>query len=445
MKKRFKFIQVVENRRWVFFSVLLVALLASPLLLKVAQPSYEATSEVSYIGSGSSGNATSLTNAILPVSDLPDLVMSSEVIDHARQAAGVNKTVDEIRQTMSVKGSPHSNVVPIVVRSKARSQALALANDLADATVARYHDLVSGQYDAVLTKIRTQLDYEQAQIHQLDAKLQRAVQQDSAVGAADSLDAISKNLTDLQSQRATAYATYVADKAASSAQSAGSDQNLRNAIREQILTADPAYQQMKTTEAKDDAALTSAKGGYTDAFPGLAGMKERVRVEKIASNKAANEAITQHPGNSLTYSTLALNSHVSAALAAGDKARVDAIDQNIAAAKSALTDLPRYGVVADLARAQRDSATNAYQALELRYQQTLTDRAQAGSLGAAFVLDHAAAAYPRIPEIVLASLIALFILGLAIGSAYAAEALDPRIRTAVDVEDLYGAPRIGSI
>jgi capsular polysaccharide biosynthesis protein len=445
VKKRFKFIQVVENRRWVFLSVLLLALLASPILLKIAQPSYEATSEVSYIGSGSASSANSLANAILPVSDLPDLVMSSEVIDRARQMSGIDRTVDEIRQTMTVKGSPHSNVVPIAVRSKSKSEALALANNLADATVTRYHELVSGQYDTVLAKIRAQLDYEDRQIHRFDAKLQSTVQQDSAVGAADSLDSISKNLTDLQTQRATAYATYVGDKAASSAQAAGSDPNLRSAIREQILTADPVYQQVKTSEAKDDAALASTKGGYTDSFPGLAGMEERVRVEKAASDKAARDAVSQHAGNSLTFSQLALNSHVSAALAAGDKARVDAIDQNIASARAELTDLPRYGVVADLARAQRDSAVSAYQALELRYQQTETDRSQAAALGAAFVLDHAATAMPKIPEFVLATLIAVFILGLAIGSAYAAEALDPRIRTAVDVEELYGAPRIGSI
>jgi capsular polysaccharide biosynthesis protein len=61
------------------------------------------------------------------------------------------------------------------------------------------------------------------------------------------------------------------------------------------------------------------------------------------------------------------------------------------------------------------------------------------------VLDHANAAHPRIPEMLLVVLIALFVLALAIGSAYIAEAVDPRIRTAVDVEELYGAPRIGAV
>ncbi len=439
------FFRVIEQRRVVFLSIIVLVLLASPLLMKIARPSYEATSEVSYVGSGANSAANSLTNAILPVSDLPDLVMSTAVIESARRAAHIDDSVDTIRSAMSVKGSPHSNVVPIVVRMKNASRALDLANDLADATVARYGTLVSGQYDTLLAKIRSQLAYEQSQIHDIDAKLQSAVQGQPAVGAADSLDTISKNLTDLESQRATAYATYIGDKAASSAQSTGSDLNLQSAIREQILTADPAYQAMQTTEAKDAAALATAKGGYTDAFPGLAGMEVRVRVEKNAARLAAGEALASHPGNSATYSQLALNRHAAEALAAGDEARVEAIDRNIASAKAALKDLPRYGVQADIYRAKRDSATNAFQALELRYQQTQVDRAQATALGAAFVLDHANGAYPRIPAIVLATLIAFFILALAIGGAYAAEAIDPRIRTAVDVEDLYGAPRIGSI
>jgi uncharacterized protein involved in exopolysaccharide biosynthesis len=146
-----------------------------------------------------------------------------------------------------------------------------------------------------------------------------------------------------------------------------------------------------------------------------------------------------------SFAELALNQHTAAALASGDKARVDAIDEYVAKAHAALRDLPRYGVAADMLRAQRDSATAAYQQLQIRYQQTRADRSQAAALGAAFVLDHANAAHPRIPEMLLVVLIALFVLALAIGSAYIAEAVDPRIRTAVDVEELYGAPRIGAV
>ena len=441
-----KFINVIKQRRYVFGTVFLVALLCSPFLTKIARPSYEATSELSYVGSGSASNASSLNNAILPASDLPELVLSAEVINRARKASGIDSTVDDLRPTISVKGSPHSNVVPIVVKSTIPSDALTLANNLADSTVAQYKLLVESQYDDVLAKIHSELDVDQAHIRDIDAQLQRSVQADSTVGSPDALDAISKNLADLASQRAAAYATYVGDSAAMSAQDAGRGvSGLAKAIHEQILAGDPLYQSLKATQSKDAAALVSMKGGYTDAFPGLAGLEQKVAVEKAAADQASNDAIAQHPGNSSTYAQVVLNQHTAVALAAGDKARVDAIDQNIATAKAALRDLPRYGVAADILRSQRDSATNAYQQLQLRYQQTLVDRTQAAALGAAFVLDHATEATPRIPEFVLASLIVFFIIVLAVISAYLAEALDPRIRTAIDVEDLYGAPRIGNV
>jgi uncharacterized protein involved in exopolysaccharide biosynthesis len=220
---------------------------------------------------------------------------------------------------------------------------------------------------------------------------------------------------------------------------------LGKAIREQILAGDPTYQSLESAHSKDAAALTTEKAGYYETFPGLAGLEEKVRIEKAAAEKAAKAAVAEHPGNSSTFAELALNQHTAAALASGDKARVDAIDEYVAKAHAALRDLPRYGVAADMLRAQRDSATAAYQQLQIRYQQTRADRSQAAALGAAFVLDHANAAHPRIPEMLLVVLIALFVLALAIGSAYIAEAVDPRIRTAVDVEELYGAPRIGAV
>ena len=438
--------RVLWERRLVFGAVLLLALACSPLFVKVARPTYEATSELAYVGSGSSSSASSLTNAILPASDLPELALSSEVVSRARDAANIDASVDELRLAISVKESPHSNVVPIVVRSKNATDALVLANALADSTVVQYKLLAARQYDDLIGSLRGQLQDVQSQIRGVDAGLQRSVQADSAVGASDALDAISKHLNDLEVQRTAANATYVADSAAMSAQDVASDgSGLSKAIREQILAADPLYQSLATTQSKDAAALVTEKAGYTDAFPGIAGLEEKVRIETTAVDRAAQNAVTEHPGNSSTYAQLVMNQHAAAALATGDKARVDAIDQDIATARAALADLPRNGVTADMLRAERDSATAAYQQLQIRYQQTLADRAQAAALGAAFVLDHANAAYPRIPQLVLAALIALLVLVLATGSAYLAEALDPRIRTAVDVEDLYGAPRIGRV
>jgi capsular polysaccharide biosynthesis protein len=439
---------VLRTRRYLVGAVILVALLCSPFLVTLLSPTFVAVSQLSYVGSGSSGSASSLTNAILPTTDLPDLVMSTDVIAEAMRRLGLHGSVDDVRLVMSVKSSPHSNVVPIVVRLKNPAYAVELANTLADASVDQYKVIAARQYDEVLRHLTNQLNQMRNEIRFNDAKLQTSLQSDYSVGATDSLDNITKHIDELEGQRGTAYANYVADSAAMNAEVAGSSADradLASAIHEQILSTDLNYQAVKSLESKDSAQLASVEGGYTDAFPGLPGLQEKVKDEKRAVEETQRAAIREHPGNSTTYAAIVLNQHNAAALAAGDKARIDAIDQNITEAKSRLADLPRVGVAANMFRLQRDSASAAYQQVEVRYQQTLVDRAEATALGAAFVLDHANAAYPRIPRPLMAIILTLLIVSLAIGIAYLAEAIDPRIRTTTDVEDLYGTSRIGSV
>jgi uncharacterized protein involved in exopolysaccharide biosynthesis len=443
-----QFKRVLSDRRNLVLAVIVISIACLPFLAKVIKPTYVAVSELSYVGSGSPAQASSLTNAILPTTDLPDLVMSSRVLKEAMHRVGYQGDVDDLRLALSVKSSPHSDVVPVSVHLKDAALAVALANSIADSAVDQYKAIAEGQYDEVIDSLGKQMRSDRDEIRKNDALLQRSLQSDYSVGSADSLDNISKHLDDLETQRAAADATFVADGAAMNAQVGGSAADragLANAIHEQVLTNDPQYQAVKAVQSKDAAQLVSVKAGYTDAFPGLTGLEEQVRSETAAVKNAERTAIAEHPGNSATYAQVVLNEHNAAALAAGDKARLVAIDGDIASARAKLTDLPRVGVDANMYRLRRDSASAAYEALETRYQQTLADRAQASALGTAIVLDHAIASYPRIPQIVMAGIITLLIFGLAIGVAYFAEYVNPRIRTATEVEDLYGTPRIGSV
>jgi capsular polysaccharide biosynthesis protein len=411
------------------------------------KPTYIATSELSYVGSGSPSNQNSETNAIVPSTDLPDLVMSSDVVERAMQKLNLQPNLAVVGG-ISVKSSPHSNLVPISVGLKDPLQAVAVANALADSAVTEYKIIAARQYDEVVKELQGQLMTERDAARVNDARLQHALQTDYSVGSNDSLNTIAKHLDDLESERGAAYATYVADSAAASAQvpdSGGQRRGLTSAIHEQILANDPTYQALKSLQSKDKAALVAMKSGYTSSFKAIPGLEEQVQGESAAVARARNAAIAEHPGNSATYAQIVLNQHNAAALAAGDAARVAAIDQSIAAAKARLADLPGLGVAANMYRLQRDTASAAYQQLETRYQQTLADRAQATALGAVFVLDRARAAYPKTPRVVTATIIAMLILSLAIGVAFLAEIVDPRVRTAADIEDLYGTPRIGSV
>jgi uncharacterized protein involved in exopolysaccharide biosynthesis len=302
------------------------------------------------------------------------------------------------------------------------------------------------QYDQVIDTLHAQLADRQAKIRDLDSRLQHAVASNSFVGSPQALETISGRLDDLESKRGDVYATYVADRASASAAGGGSaDPGLRSVIREQALASDPVYVALRAGQSKDVAEYEAEKAGYTDSFPGLAGLKEKVQLESVAVDKTAATSAAEHAGASPTYAQVVLNQRASAALVAGDSARLKAIESEIATTRARLSDLPRDGVAANQLRLQRDSAATAFGQLELRLQSTLADQAQAASLGSLIVLDHATEAVPKISRTFLSVLIAALILVLAIGAAFAAEALDPRIRTNEDAEALYGSPHIGSV
>ncbi len=431
------FTSVLWERRWFVAGVLVLALIMSPFLISMTRPTYTATSEVTTVGNP--------TNSVLSGTDLPDLILSAGVMERVKSQLHIPGSIDDFRDATSVKASPRSNVVPVTYRSKNAARALAMANAIADATVVEYKELATHQYDQVIDTLHSQLADRQAKIRDLDARLQHAVQNNSFVGSPQALETISARLDDLESKRGETYATYVADMAASSAGAGGERAGLRDVIREQALASDPVYVALRAGQSKDVAEYESQKAGYTDSFPGLAGLREKVRLESAAVDRTAASSAARHQGASQTYAQVVLTQRASAAQVAGDSARLKAIDAEIATTHARLTDLPREGVAANQLRLQRDSAATAFGQLELRLQTTLADQAQAASLGSLIVLDHATAATPKISRTVLSVMIAALILAMAIGAAYAAEALDPRIRTTEDAETLYGTPHIGSV
>ena len=431
------FSRVIWERRWFVAGVLVLALLMSPFLISMTRPTYTATAEVTTVGNP--------VNSVLSGTDLPDLIMSTPVMERVKSQLHLSDSIDDFRLATSVKASPRSNVVPVTYRSKNAARALAMVNAIADATVYEYKDLAMNQYDQVIQTLHEQLADRQNKIRDLDARLQHAVANNSFVGSPQALETISARLDDLETKRGEAYATYVADRAASSAGDSGQRDALRSVIREQALASDLVYVALRAGQSKDVAEYEAEKAGYTDAFPGLPGLKEKVKLESIAVNKTAATSAVQHAGASPTYAQVVLNQRASAAQVAGDSARLAAIETEIRTARARLTDLPRDGVAANQLRLQRDSAAAAFGQLELRLQTTLADQAQAASLGSLIVLNHATEAAPKIPRTLLSIVITALILGLAIAAAFAAEALDPRIRTTEDAEALYGSPHIGSV
>jgi capsular polysaccharide biosynthesis protein len=133
------------------------------------------------------------------------------------------------------------------------------------------------------------------------------------------------------------------------------------------------------------------------------------------------------------------------AVAAGDRAKVEAIDGQIAVAQGHLRDLPGTGSVVNLLRTEREGAKTSYAATIARLTDTQANQAAAASLGALVVIDKATQADPRIPRLAMDFIVAFILLALAVSIAYAVDVLDPTLRSPEAIEKLYGIPIVGNL
>ena len=427
---------VLRQRRLVVLTVLVLALAASPAFVRFLHPTYEATASVALIG-GDHGSS------VLESDDLPTLATSLDVVRKVRDRLNLTEPLETIQGRIVAKMAPRSNVMPISYRDKDRSLAFLVPNALADATVDQYRELATQQYTRLARDLRSQMANEQAAIRHLNDRLQSSVQRYAYAGSDKAVDTLSLRLSDQQAQLAQAEATYAADRAADGASI--HDAQTRSVVAEQAKQSDPYYQALNAGEAKDAAEYQFEKAGYTDSFPGLVGLKEKVALERRALNSAGRQSVSAHAGASSLYAQMVLEKNHSAAIVAADQARVATLASQVASTMDGLREVPRQGVDADDLRLNRDSAAAAYQQLAIRLQTTMADESQAANLGSLVVIDRAIDASPRMPPLAVAIILSVLIFALAFGSAFVAEMLDPRIRSDVDIERLYGSSSIGSI
>jgi uncharacterized protein involved in exopolysaccharide biosynthesis len=217
---------------------------------------------------------------------------------------------------------------------------------------------------------------------------------------------------------------------------------LSKTARHEILLSDPAYLNVRNIAAKDQAQLASDRAGYTGSFPGLPGAEAKVASETAAADSAAAQALANPNAYSPSAAGTAAQHEHQLALIAGDEARVAQLDAVIAGQQSDLNDVPTTGTTYDQLRAQRDAVQTGYTELATRRATALANRAEASSLGSVVVLDRAIKADTQLASgrTRAASVALILILALAIGAAFLVESLDPRIRRAEEIEELYGIP-----
>jgi uncharacterized protein involved in exopolysaccharide biosynthesis len=431
---------ILWTRRIVVAATLVLGVLLSVVVLRLLKPTYAATSNVLLVSDGGSQDAASAS------SDMPTIATSSVVLDRVRQQLHLNLELAELKKGVVARVSPHSNIMQISFKSQDAQTAMTLSNAIADQFVSYYASLSGRRYDQVTSQLSSELANAKNHLDQLQAQLESSTARRSFDGTDSSLDSIANELNDLQTQRGVANASLVTDYG----ELAGLQTDARDfapADRRMLLESDPNFRDLQADVAKNAATLASMRAEYTDDYPGLAGLEDKVQHEQ-AELSAQAQALTSTPN---AYSASALqrfsDMRKTEALVAGDRARVDSIDSEIATARQELSGAPGSPAQSlGSLRSERDAANGIYQALALRLGNALANRAEATALGAAIVVNYAVSAEPGLagPRTLIV-LAAIAVLLAAFGAGYLVEMLDPRLHNRERVELLYGQPVIATL
>lgn len=430
---RNSFVSMLQRRRHVLLATLLVLVAVSPFLLRSLRPTYVAVAHVMMVGKES----------MIPSTDMGTLTLSATVVGNVAKRFSLGG-VNELRSRIDAKPGLHSNVMPISYRDKDPKLARDVTNALADETAGYYKELSGGQYDLMIGFLESALKGDSDEMRSIDAKLQAAAQRDTFVGSDKALENITARITELNSQRGAAYATLVSDEAIARAQSYQYNE-IAGIVKQEVLATNPYVQALRAGQSKDAAQLEFQRSQFTDLYPGLPSLRDQVQRETSAVSSAEHSAMAGPPSSSPSYAATVLAKRNALAVAAGDRARVAAIDGQIAEERKHLLDLPLTGAAVNLLRSQREAAQAAYSATVLKLDDTRASQAAASSLGAVVVIDHAVDASARIPRFALDVIVAFLLIALTISIGFGVDILDPGLRSPQAVEKLYGIPVVGNL
>ena len=425
---------MVQRRRMVLVVAFVLSLVALPFILVKIKPTFMATSHVLMVGKDS----------MIPGTDMEMLATSATVLERVAKRYSLTIQPASMRLRVTAKVPKTSNVMPISYRDADPKVSLEVTNALADETVAYYKELSGGQYSQMISYLQGAARAQKERMRSIDLTLQHAAQSDTFVGSDTALETITARINDLQTQRAVAYAALVSDEAIASAQSA-QPREIAGIVKQEVLVSNPYVQALRTGQARDAAQLEFQRAQYTDKFPGLPSLQDQVQRENSILARAEDSAVNGSPASSTSYAATVLAKRNAMAIAAGDRAKVGAIDQQIAVEQGHLRDLPVTGSAVNLLRAEREGAKTSYASTISRLTDTEANQAAAASLGSLVVIDRANEAKPRIPRIAMDIIVAFILLALTVGAGYLVDAFDRGLRSPEAVEKLYGVPVVGNL
>jgi len=374
--------------------------------------------------------------------DLPSIATSSVVLERVRNTLKLPVSLLDFKLGVGAAVLGRSSIMAVSYHDLHADRAISVANAVAD-ELSHYYDEISTQrYDVDVDRLSGEMSLESTKIRQLEERLGKLVSQNPYVASDQSINILSTQLAALTSQRVDAYAALQGDRAVDA--SLAPNPNLSKIAHHEILANNPSYVAVQTVAATDNAQLATDRAGYTKGFPGLPGAIAKVASDKATLDSIAAKALAdQNAFSAAETAAIAARQHQDA-LVAGDAAHVRELDALIASENARLRDLPLSGELYNQLKSQRDALDTEYTALAQRRANALANRAEASSLGSVVVLDRAIKADTQLTggRTRAAILSLILVLAFAIGSAFVVESLDPRIRRAEEIEQLYGVPVI---
>ena len=428
-----RFSHVLRRRLLWIVAVCICGVAASPFLPRLIHASYDATARL--LAVSEVAKDTSATSV-----DLPSVAQSTEVVDRVNRRLNLSDDVD-VRHHIKAKVLPRSSILEITYRDIEKERAATIANAVADETVAYYHEIATRRYDDVTRQLNQAIAKLRSEIDAANGRLQRASVNNPYANYDKASEDLAARIAGLHAQRDQAYADLIADSATSSALQAQGPK-IAGIVKQEILAADPVYTEIQKQLASDEATLAAQRATYTDSNPAVAALLSKVELERTQLLAAEQAALKNRAGSSASYASNVLAERQASGKTAADRARLQAIDTELAEAEQQARDTFGPGATVGVLRAERDAAQQQYLALTQRLSAAQADAAQAASLGTLVVVDRAipSDSHWQLLFEYFPLLYALSVCALAILAAYAVDGTDRRFWDSKDLEDLYGRP-----
>jgi capsular polysaccharide biosynthesis protein len=433
-----RFVETIQRRYVIVCAVIAVGLGIMFALRNVVPATYAGVSHVVLVAESGARDPS------VGIVDLPSIATSTVVLERVRDTLKLPTSLIDLKTDVSATILGRSSIMAIGARDKSAEQAIAISNAVAD-ELSRYYEEISTQsYDANVSRLSDEMRAEAARMRAVNRQMTSVAAANPFVISDKSVDDITTQIATLSDQRAAAVAQLAGDRAL--AATTLPNAALAKTERHEILASDPTYVATRASYGNDSAQLASDRASYTDSFPGLRGEMAKISGEANALRSEAAHAMRDPDAYSPAAAAGAAEHTREMAVVAGDEARLSQINDRLAVVRSQLQALPGTGGTYAQLSEELSAIQTEYNALSSRRANALANRAEASSLGSVVVLDRALKADTQLAGGRSRAAVAflVLVLAMAIGAAFLVESLDPRIRRATEVEELYGIPVVAS-